>query len=182
MYETIYADQEQGTAIGQSYAAMPDEITAGARVAYAVFVQEVREQFAELRTRIRVDFTDEDPYEDFAELSRDVRTNGRLAIWKTQEDQGHPLMCRWDNNRFRAVHDFHGHYSTGRGFDRHGEEAAWFRHSQMFSPVARRAMTTETRGQSSAFIWVNGGKVFPPQKAVLLPLWVSDVRTVKRSS
>jgi len=178
MYDKIIASEAQGTAIGQTYSEMPDDVTAGAKVAYAVFVQEVREQFAALSTRIKVQFQDDDPYSSFEEMAQDVRENRRLKIYKTADDQVHPLMCRWDNNRFRAVHDFHGHYRTGRGFDRHGEEAAWFRHSQMFSPLARRAMTTETRGQSSAFIWVNGGKVFPPQKAVLLPLWMSDTRTV----
>lgn len=182
MFSDIIADEAQGTAIGQCYSEMPADVTAGARVAYSIFTQEVREQFAELRTFLKVEFTDEDPYRSAQEMFADVRGNARLKIYKTQDDQRHPLLSNWDNNRFRAVHDFHGHFSTGRGFDRHGEEAAWFRHSQMFSTIARRAMTTETRGQSSAFVWVNGGETFPPQKAVLLPLWVSDITTVRRSS
>jgi hypothetical protein len=45
----------------------------------------------------------------------------------------------------------------------------------MFNGLGRRAMTSETRGQSSAFIWVNGGREFPPQKAVLLPDWISEI-------
>ena len=45
----------------------------------------------------------------------------------------------------------------------------------MFTGLARRAMTTETRGQNSAFIWVNGGREFPEQKAILLPDWVSEI-------
>lgn len=39
----------------------------------------------------------------------------------------------------------------------------------MYSPLARQAMTTETRGQSSTFIYAYGGKEFPVQKVMLLP-------------
>ncbi len=36
-------------------------------------------------------------------------------------------------------------------------------------------MTTETRGQNSAMIWVMNGMGFPDQKAILLPDWVSEL-------
>jgi hypothetical protein len=67
------------------------------------------------------------------------------------------------------VHDGFGHLASGRGFDRHGEDAAWDAHSQMYSPLARLAMTTETRGQTSTFIWYHRGRRFPDQKVLLLP-------------
>ncbi len=35
-----------------------------------------------------------------------------------------------------------------------GEENAWLAHSQMFSPLAQKALTTETRGQNA---WFNFG-------------------------
>src|SRR6476659_2128677 len=59
------------------------------------------------------------------------------------------------NDKFRAVHDYFGHCAAGYGFGPRGEENAWNAHSQMFSPDARRAMTTETRGQNS---YVNFGR------------------------
>ncbi len=97
-----------------------------------------------------------------------------MLVWRTQPDQRHPRVPAFINDRCRAVHDYFGHYGTRRGFDRHGEEAAWVRHSQMFTGLGRRAMTTETRGQSSALCWLTA-PAFPPQKAVLLPDWVSEI-------
>lgn len=174
-YEEIMASPSIGTRIGQLYMEASPAITPGARMAYLLFVDEIRQQFAEMvADGLKVHFQDEDPYADAYEMFADVK-RGRLAVYKTQPDQQHPLMCPWDNNRFRAVHDFHGHFMTGRDFSRHGEEAAWVRHSRMFGPIARRAMTTETRGQSSAFIWINKGLEFPEQKGILLPEWVGQL-------
>jgi hypothetical protein len=50
---------------------------------------------------------------------------------------------------FRAVHDFYGHAVHGNQFGAKGEEIAYGAHSQMFSPLARIAMASETRGQNS---------------------------------
>lgn len=173
-YTKIQADQVWGTEIGRLYVNASPFITTLARQAYSRFVDQVDAQFEELSSLVKVEFTDTDPYNGFDDLVTDVN-HGWLSIWKTQDDQGHPLLTGEQNDRFRAVHDYFGHYMSNRGFDRHGEEAAWVRHSQMFTGLARRAMTTETRGQSSAFIWINGGKEFPPQKAILLPDWVSMI-------
>jgi hypothetical protein len=71
---------------------------------------------------------------------------------------------------FRAVHDVFGHAATGRAFDPHGEEAAFRSHYAMFSPQARPAMATETRGQNSVnnFGGLPKGE-FAEQKVVTLP-------------
>ncbi len=151
-------------------------VTTLARIAYRQFADQVRHQFSELiRSGLRIQFQGKDPYPGALEMIHDVRTSGRLRVYETTTGQAHPLLTNEQNNMFRAVHDFHGHYMTGRDFGRHGEEAAWVRHSQMFSGLARRAMTTETRGQSSAFIWINGGREFPEQKGVLLPDWITRI-------
>ena len=68
-----------------------------------------------------------------------------------KDSQGQPMVV---NDCFRAVHDYFGHGGTGSSFGPIGEENAWLTHSRMFSPDARRALTTETRGQNS---WVNFG-------------------------
>lgn len=172
-YSKIMADESTGTLIGRLYLDTPEVITHEVRTAYLNFVFQVRQQFADMiASGIRVEFTDQDPYQSAEGLFADLR-QGHMRVWRTQPGQQHPLISPWDNNRFRAVHDYYGHFLSGRGFDRHGEEAAWVRHSQMFHSPGRRAMTTETRGQSSAFIWINGGREFPPQRAVLLPEWAS---------
>lgn len=171
-YSKILATRAFGERVGAAYMDAKEVHTSTVRVAYREFGRQILAQFDALP--VRVEFQAEDPYESAEQMFDDVRESGRLKIYQTAADQAHPLMSNYLNDRFRAVHDYHGHFMTGRDFSRHGEEAAWWRHSQMFTGLARRAMTSETRGQSSAFIWINGGREFPPQKAVLLPSWVMD--------
>lgn len=110
-----------------------------------------------------------DPYPGVtgpADMMRDVRENNRIKVMSTATTGGHPFFSDEENDRFRGVHDVFGHAGTGRGFDRHGEEAAFLSHRTMFSPAARPALASETRGQNSSFI-KNGD--FGPQKIALLP-------------
>lgn len=53
------------------------------------------------------------------------------------------------NEMFRAVHDALGHGTTGSSFGRKGEELAYGAHGELFSPLAKIAAGTETRGQNS---------------------------------
>jgi hypothetical protein len=49
----------------------------------------------------------------------------------------------------------------------------------MYSAQARRAMTTETRGQNCAQVLRCASGQFPVQKAVLLAPWCSDPRSIR---
>lgn len=169
-YADIRVNPAIGRKIGELYTNASPVMTPEAKIAYDAFIAQTEDQFRALP--VKVIFQDDDPYADAAEMMSDVR-RGTLRVYRTRDGEDHPYMTHTQNDHFRAVHDFHGHFMAGVGFDRHGEEAAWMRHSRMYRGVARRAMTTETRGQSSAFIWVNGGRSFPEQKAILLPEWVS---------
>ncbi|MFI5912361.1 hypothetical protein [Dactylosporangium sp. NPDC051541] len=111
-----------------------------------------------------------DPYPDAVAMMADLLDRGRLRVYSTAAGGNpHPYLSADDNDMFRAVHDAFGHAATGRGFDRHGEEAAWRKHATMYSPLARPAMTTETRGQTCTFIYHFQGARFPEQKMFLLP-------------
>lgn len=149
--------------------------------AYKKLSEEVDDQFRFLTEEkgVKIDFVDKDPYvkvidgrevPDAQAMMKDVMENNSLKVYKTADDQVHPILSKEINDKFRAVHDFFGHAASGRSFQGDGEEAAWISHSMMFSPLARRAMTTETRGQNS---WVNkystDEKPFADQKAGLLP-------------
>lgn len=81
---------------------------------------------------------------------RDVQENNRMRVYATSETGGHPVFSNDDNDMFRGVHDLFGHMAVGRGIDHNGEEAAYSKHAAMFSPLARQALATETRGQNSA--------------------------------
>ncbi len=84
----------------------------------------------------------------------DLHNNGHLFVF--QGGDPHEFLHNVDpetglneNEKFRAVHDVFGHGLHGNPFGAKGEENAWAIHSQMYSPLARLAMTAETRGQNS---------------------------------
>ena len=178
------------------------------KASYAAMMRETKAQYEFLvKQGVRFEpWTGEgQPYANSEEMLRDVRENRRLRFFLTEGGFGsdaafdastHPLLERTGitlggkemvyNDLFRAVHDYFGHAKEGVGFGPRGEENAWRSHSQMFSPLARKAMSAETRGQNS---WVNYGPFgeqnqadpkntrFADQKAVLMPeQWVSVER------
>lgn len=167
---------EERKRIADAYDDAPDlpasEIQEEARQAYEALVKEVEQQYDILikELKIKIEFTDDDPYENYFDMRDDFIENRRLKILKTSVTGGHPFLTDEQNDKFRAVHDAFGHLATGRGFDRHGEEAAYQAHKSMFGPLAVKAAATELRGQNS-FLLDRG--FFGPQKLVILP---SDMR------
>lgn len=151
----------------RAYERLP-EFSEEAREAYEALTEEITEQFKMLTDDlgVQVEFVDEDPYTDPLEMMDDLQNNKRLKVLKTSSTGPHPYWTNEQNDMFRAVHDAFGHAATGRGFDRHGEEAAYQAHSSMVSELARRALLTETRGQNVVVITTGD---FPPQKMALLP-------------
>jgi hypothetical protein len=141
------------------------------------------------------------------EVALDVGDKGHMAFFKTEPEAGafgtggeaniaqnHPLLRpsgeyigdypMLNNDLFRVVHDYFGHLKHGYGFRAAGEDNAWRAHAAMYSPEARPAMTSETRGQNS---WVNYGPhgeanrtanaadtIYSPQKVALMPQWTMD--------
>lgn len=154
--------------IAKAYNAMPD-FDARAVPAFKAMGREVGKQFEHVTKGLGINVEEhmDDPYPDFKSMKEDVVHNKRLKVLSSKATGGHPLFDDDTNTMFRAVHDVFGHIGTGRGVDRHGEEAAFLEHSRMFSPLARRALATETRGQNSAMIEAKGE--FQPQKVGLLP-------------
>ncbi|WP_247680080.1 hypothetical protein [Micromonospora sp. C97] len=179
-YAKVRLDPVVGMAIADAYMAAPVRDDR-ARTAYAAFCRETVQQYQFLVGRVEfgglglsVRIVDEDPYADVGTMVEDVRRR-RLNVWASAATSNpHPYLTDDENDMFRAVHDVFGHAASGRGFDRHGEEAAWLKHGSMYSSLARRALTTETRGQNCALNFHYRGARFPEQKAALLPRWFSD--------
>lgn len=183
-YTKVTVDKEYADKIAKAYDELPAYDPA-AKPYYDALIQETEQQYKYMTEDlgIKVEFVTEDPYKNSAEMMRDVVNNGRLKVYKTSVDQGHPYFSAEQNDMFRAVHDFFGHAGTGMQFGQIGEEAAWIAHSSMFSPKAQRALTTETRGQNS---WVNQSahqsmrpqdRPFAEQKFAILPEEFSVVPT-----
>ena len=143
--------------------------------AYQALIDETIEQYnAIIESGYTLEVNNEEPYDSSQDMIDDLRNNKNLKIFSTESGFGeggvtdsdresNPLLAPTEftdkngvpllaNDIFRFVHDFFGHAKMGNGFGPVGEENAWNVHSRMYSPKARRAMTTETRGQNS---WVN---------------------------
>jgi hypothetical protein len=203
-------DPGRAKRIATAYDEMPhnpnDPLT---RASYDALVRETMGQYeAAKKAGFKAEFwhpdKQEDPYLASPRLAvEDVRNNHHMWVFPTLAGYGtgqtideaeareNPMLQltgeTWNgipvtvNDIFRAVHDYYGHAKEGVGFRHDGEENAWRAHASMFSPLARLAMTTETRGQNS---WLNFGPhgeknqkartedtVFAPQKMGILPHW-----------
>lgn len=188
-------DPDFGRRTGEAYEAMPKvDDSPATREAYEAFVAETLDQWRDLEAAgYRMEpWTEaaakakggvEQPYETSAEMQADVRDNHHLYFFTGGEP--HPFMSTplpefgglTANDIFRAVHDIMTHAQEGFQFGARGELNAAIKHSQMYSPTARRAMLTETHGQNS---WTNFGphrpqdltpqeRPYADQKAALLP-------------
>ena len=153
-------------AVARNYAALPAFDPSATKHFDAMRDDVLRQHdFMTNRLGINTQVVDYDPYQDVHEMLDDVNRNKTLKVMGTAITGGHPYASDDTNDKFRAVHDFFGHAATGRSFDRHGEQAAYLAHAQMFSPTARPALASETRGQNSSLIYHGS---FPEQKVALL--------------
>ena len=164
--EVVAIDPDRRQKIVSQYDRMP-VLDEKAKKAYDQFAGELDRQFKFLEEQgIKFEFVDDDPYKSFYEMHEDFIRNRRLKVMKTSVTGSHPYWSDATNDKFRAVHDVLGHLATGRGFDRHGEEAAYQAHKLTLPAEVHGALAMETRGQN-AFLIERGD--FPPQKAGVLP-------------
>jgi hypothetical protein len=200
---TFDVSPERGAKIAKAYEEMKHEPeNPKVKKAYNALIQETLDQWNEIRktglktTKITPDM--ENPYPGGSkDVIKDIAENNHLFYFPTEQGYGstevsnHPMLQKVKvdgeevpaNDIFRIVHDYFGHVKEGHGFGPQGEENAWMTHKQMYSPEARKALTSETRGQNS---WVNFGPMgeenrknpakttYAEQKAGLMPDWVVD--------
>jgi hypothetical protein len=209
------ADPEEGAKIAQAFEQMKhDPDNPEVKASYDALAKETIAQWKELeKTGLNVDWIkpgQKDPYADTPRSAeRDVSENNHWWGFPTEGGFGSDASLRDNpllqpagfkiggkdvlvNDVFRLVRDMFGHIKEGYGFSPSGEDNAWRSHMAMYSPLAQRALTTETRGQSS---WVNygphgesnrsllygskavssntggSGVIYAPQKIGLMPKW-----------
>jgi hypothetical protein len=161
-------------------AARSDPLDPIARAAYAALERQSDRLFRRLTDdaapRLRVVFSRcRAPYESDEEMIAAVRGTRVLEVTSVAESgRPHPLLGSERGgpyDRFRAVHDLVGHVQTGRGFDRHGEFAAWLAQERWYRGLARAALGTELHAEHSV-CWTTGS--FTDHKATVLPRCVLD--------
>jgi hypothetical protein len=175
--ETPYVQviPEVAREIARSYDELPECVECpDVREAYESLNRELAAQLHIIVLTIETyDGSQGEPYKSSLEMMADIKSNRHLWVFSGGAD--HPMMTREQTVIFRAVHDVFGHAAQGFAFGPRGEENAWMEHSKLFSPLARAALTTETRAQNS---WVNYGpfsnlpvkeRPYALQKAVLIP-------------
>lgn len=199
----VKVDPAAGKRVSDAYAEMKhDPTNAKVAAAYDAMIKETVAQWhSMMKTGLKVEFTDKDhpyPYKTPHDSLADIRDNHHLWVYSTDQGFGsdhkfdasdNPLLAKTGikvdgknllaNDVFRAVHDYFGHVKEGVGFRADGEENAWRAHAAMYSDIARKAMTSETRGQNSWLNWGPHGEknrtaktedtVFADQKTGLLP-------------
>ena len=167
----LQVDSPRAFATARQYAAAP-AFDSRALPAFDAMRASTREQYEHLtKTQgVKVEVTQDDPYPNVQAMAEDLRTNKRIKVLSTEQTGGHPYFTNEENDQFRAVHDAYGHAALGRGFTRHGEEAAYRAHAQMYPPEARPALEMETRGQNSYLNYGPTGDFGEQKVATLQPL------------
>lgn len=169
-------DEGLSKRISDAYDQMKDDPTdPEVKAAYEAMAKETLDQYDAITAKgYKVEINNNEPYSSSEDMINDLRDNNRMKIFSTEsgfgeepitEKQREENILLKDSGRkdangetllvndvFRFVHDFFGHAKLGNSFGPIGEENAWRVHSEMYSPEAKKAMTSETRGQNS---WVN---------------------------
>lgn len=169
-------DEGLSKRISDAYDKMKDDPTnPEVKAAYEAMAKETLDQYDAITAKgYKLEINNNEPYSSSEDMINDLRDNNRMKIFSTEsgfgeepitEKQREENILLKDSGRkdangetllvndvFRFVHDFFGHAKLGNSFGPIGEENAWRVHSEMYSPEAKKAMTSETRGQNS---WVN---------------------------
>ncbi len=150
VFQSYLNDPEYAPIIKQLGINNYDDLVAAS---YKQLEKETQEQFKSLP--IKMSFHEGNlNYNDSQEMLRDIIGHNHLTVFRGGDK--HEFLNKVDkttglnsNEQFRAVHDYFGHAVKGNQFGAKGEEIAWASHEQMYSPLAKIAMTSETRGQNS---------------------------------
>ena len=142
------------------------------KAAYDSLIKETKQQFDEM-TKNGLKITKlkegEDGYITADEMHNDINNNNHLSYFPTEQGfgansenfQDHPLLKGsgvtgvdgkelTNNDLFRIVHDVNGHNLADKAdFSPEGEHQAYLTHKQQYSPLAGKALFTETAGQAN---------------------------------
>lgn len=168
------------------------------KAAYGALINETKKQFQDMLNSgfkiSKIKEGQENPYPTSKHLHADV-DNGHMWYFPTEQGFGsgdeihkdHPMLQPTEfnhggkpmlaNDLFRVVHD-RIHHKLRNGFGPKGEHESFLEHKKMYSPLAQKALASETMGQNSFVNFSNEighlnqqkpGSAYAPQKAGLMP-------------
>jgi GNAT superfamily N-acetyltransferase len=204
----VKVDPAFGAKVATAYDQMPhNPHDPEVKAAYQALNKETLDQFNHIMSNSGLKISKmksgmPNPYMNSKDMTKDIHENNHLWYYPSDEGFGssdfipteHPSLTPTEhldsegkpmlaNDLFRIVHDYFGHAKEGNTFNHDGEENAYLAHRAMFSPLAARAMSANTRGQNS---WVNFGPhgehnrknpaktIYADQKVGLLPEWAEQ--------
>ncbi len=171
----VKINPDHGRTIADSYESMKHEPNhPDVKAAYGALISETTDQFKTMMSNglnvSRIEEGMDNPYKSSKDMHHDIKNNNNLHFFPTDQGFGgddqfkdHPMLQGTGiihkgkellaNDLFRIVHDYNGHHIGGEsGFGPKGEQKAYLQHRSMYSPLAGKALATETMGQNS---WVN---------------------------
>ena len=197
---TVKINPEHGKIIADAYENMKHGPNHPAvKASYDALINEIKTQFKDLINKgLKIDKmkSGTNPYPTSREMHEDVEKNNHLYYFPTAEGYGaqeqnknHPMLQETEfkhenqpllaNDMFRIVHDVNGHHIGGKsGFGPKGEHQAYLTHKKMYSPLANKALFTETAGQNNYVNFGPNGEsnrkdpkntIYAEQKAGLMP-------------
>jgi hypothetical protein len=200
----VKINPEHGKTIATAYESMEHNPNhPEVKAAYGALIDETKKQYQDMVNKgfkfTPITHKDQpNPYKNSKEVHADIEQNKHLHYFPTHlgfgsEDdtpKDHPMLQETEfkdingrpmlaNDLFRITHDFRGHFLGGKtNFGEKGEHLAYLQHKKDYSPLARKALASETMGQNQ---WVHNGPFgqhnktnpsqtkFAQQKAGLLP-------------
>jgi len=205
----VNINPEHGKIIADAYHNMKhDPHHPEVKAAYEALINETKKQFKDMLDQgfkfTKIKPNQENPYKTSRDLHNDIKQNKHLYFFPTEQGFGsgdkqvsdHPMLQPTEfmhegkpllaNDIFRIVHDYRGHHLGGEStFGPKGEHQAYLTHKKDFSPLAQKALATETLMQNS---WVNFGPygehnrknphqtIYAEQKAAIAPDWIVNGR------
>jgi hypothetical protein len=181
--DNIKINPSQGKKIADAFENMKhDPSNPEVKAAYDALIKETSQQYDDmLKEGFKINKIkpgQENPYKTSKDLHKDILENKQMSYFPTEQGFGssgkdfsdHPLMMKTKylddegkemlaNDLFRVVHDYRGH-NLGKqsGFGPKGEQQAYLQHKKDFSPLARKALFTETAGQNNTVNWGKFGE------------------------
>ena len=174
------------------------------KASYGALSSEIGSQFKDMMSKgikiSKIKPGQDNPYKTSKDLHHDIKNNKHMWYFPTEQGYGsdgkdtsnHPLLQPSEfhhegqvmphNDIFRVVHDYMGHHLGGEsGFGPKGEHQAYLSHKTTLSPLAQKALASETLMQNSVVNYGKNGEhnrknpsntIYADQKSFAAPDWI----------